>query len=208
VDLDKERTPVKASIVFEVEGRTLVLAQTDPPILQPTLLKEIAVTYLATEDGMTLRHGFPARIVEFVDCALSSGQPVKALKVERTGEPRRYNIRMFCRAAPRSRSGASINIDGTATDLLDLSLGGAKISYAKSLKLERDAMVKVSLEMSGKTHSFTGRILRTWDGASDGLNSNLTFAAIEFEAIARTIEQALSRKIREIGREAAGPSSL
>jgi hypothetical protein len=208
VDLDKERITVKGSIVYDVQGTTILLAQTDPPVLKSMLGKEIAVTYLTTEKGKTVRDGFPGKITEFVDYTLSSGTPVKALKVEPTGEPKRYNVRMFYRVSPTGRSGIAMSIHGSPVNLLDLSLGGAKISYDPSLKLHEDTMAKTSLAMNEKIYDLEARILRTWDGASEGFDHGLMFAAIEFQVVTKAFEQVLSQKIRDIEREAAGPYSL
>jgi hypothetical protein len=155
-----------------------------------------------------VRDGFPAKIKEFVDYALSSGERVKALKVEPTGPSKRYNVRMFYRVSPTGRSAISMSIHGSPVNLLDLSLGGAKISYDPSLKLRQDTMVSASLTMSERTYDLQVRILRTWDGASEGFDHDLMFAAIEFQAITKAFEQVLSQKVRDIEREAAGPYSL
>ncbi len=205
VNLDKERITVKASVVHDVNGRTIVLAQTDPPILKSTVGRDVMITYLAEKEGAPERRGFPGRIVEIFDYGLSSGNAVKALKVEVAGEPRPYNVRMFYRVAPTNRSGVSIHIRGVRVNILDLSLGGARVTHDKSLRLEQDAIVAASLEMSGKTYPVNWRVVRAWDGASEGFGRDLLFAALEFVALEHTTEYALSQKIRDIEREAAGP---
>jgi hypothetical protein len=201
VDVTRERIHVRGSIIYDVKEETAILAQTDPPILKSMLHKEVTITYLTKKNDVMVRHGFPARIVEFIDYSLNSGQQVRALMVERTGNEQPYSIRMSYRAAPTTKSELSMTIYGTVVNVLDISLGGARFSYDKSLKLEPDAIVNANIEMEGRPYSLEARILRTWYGDSEGPRHDLRFASAEFVNMSRTVEHALSRKIHEIERE-------
>ena len=201
LDVPREIIFVKSSIVYDAKEWNVILAQTDPPIVKSMLHKGIVVTYLVERNGVMVRHGFSARIVTFIDYALESGEMVNALVVERTGEERVYDIRMFYRVGPTNQSNLSMTIHGTPMNVLDLSLGGAKVSYDKSLKLQPNAVVNASMEMNGKSFAFVARILRTWDGESEGLSPNLRFASVEFTNMDNTVEHALLQKIRDIERE-------
>jgi hypothetical protein len=176
IDVPREIIFVKASTVYEVKGQTAILAQTDPPLLTSTLHKDIIVTYLVKRNEAMARYSFPARIVESIDYTLSSGELVKALVVERTGEERPYNVRMFYRVAPTGHCDVSMTIHGTPIHVLDISLGGAKVSHDTSLELESNAVVNASIEMNGRSHSFGARVLRTWEGE----DFRLRFASTEF----------------------------
>ncbi len=201
VDVTRERIHVKGSIIYDVKEGTAILAQTDPPILKSMLHKEVTITYLTKDKDVMVRHGFPARIVEFIDYNLNSGQQVRALVVERTGNEQPYSIRMSYRVAPTGRSELTMTIYGTAINILDISLGGARFTYDKSLKLEPDAIVNASIEMDGRPYGLEARILRTWYGDSEGVNHGLRFASAEFVNMSKTVEYALSRKIHEVERE-------
>ena len=176
MDVAREIIFVKASIVYEVKGQTAILAQTDPPLLASTLHKDIIVTYLVKRDEVMARYGFPARIVEFIDYTLSSGELVKALMVERTGEERPFDVRMFYRVAPTGHCDVSMTIHGTPIHVLDISLGGAKVSHDTSLELQSNAVVNASIKMNGRSYSFGARVLRTWEGE----DFRLRFASTEF----------------------------
>jgi hypothetical protein len=201
VDLTKERIFVKASTVYDVKGQTAILAQTDPPILKSMLNKEITITYLVRKNDAMVRYGFLAKIVEFIDYSLEAGKMVKALEVDGITEAQPYNIRMSYRVTPTVQDGLTMAINGTPINVLDFSLGGAKLSCDRSVKLKMDSVVSSSIEMGGRTYSVKARVIRSWDGQSEGFSQNLRFASIEFVNVDRTIEQALSQKIRDIERQ-------
>ena len=201
VDLAKERIFVKASTVYDVKGRTAILAQTDPPILNSMLNEDITITYLKRKSDAMERHGFLAKIVEFIDYSLDSGKMVKALEVEEIGEAQPYNIRMFYRVTPTAHDGLTMEIDGTPINVLDFSLGGARLSCDRSVRLKTDSVVNANIETGGRTYSVKARVIRTWDGESEGFSGNPRLASIEFVNMDRTIEQALSQKIQDIERQ-------
>ncbi len=201
VDLARERIFVKASTVYDVKGRIAILAQTDPPILKSMLNKHITITYLKRKNDAVVRHGFPAKIAEFIDYSLESGETVKALEVEGIGEAQPYNIRMFYRVSPTAQDRLTMAINGTPIHILDFSLGGAKLSCDRSVKLKTDSVVSTSIETGGRTYNVKARVIRTWDGQSEGFNQNLRFASIEFVNMDKTIEQALAQKIQDIERQ-------
>jgi hypothetical protein len=201
LDIAKERISVKSSIVHDVKGESLILAQPDPPILKSMLGKDIFVTYLVKKGDEVARNGFPARIDEFIDYGLFSGRKAKAIVATVTGETRPYNIRMFYRVTPTGRSGLSMKVYNTPVNLLDISLGGARISHDKSLKLEARTVIEVNMEANGKPYTLKARILRTWDGTDEGFGSHLRFASMEFVDMDKTTEHVLSQKIFDIERE-------
>jgi c-di-GMP-binding flagellar brake protein YcgR len=94
-----------------------------------------------------------------------------------------------------------MEIDGTPINVLAFSLGGVKLSCDRSVRLKTDSVVNASIETGGRTYSVKARVIRTWDGESEGFGQNLRLASIEFVNMDRTIEQALSQKIQDIERQ-------
>lgn len=201
-DAAGEQILVKSSMVCDVEGETAILAQTYPPIPESMLGKDITVTFLTRKNGNMVREGFSARIVEFIDRSRSPDQIFKALKVERIGEPKPYCVRMCYRVRPMNQCGLSMTIYGTKVSVIDISLGGAKISYHQSLELMPHTLVNVSLDVDGRTYVIEAHILRTWNGASVEFTDDLWFAALKFTYTDKRVEDALSQKIRDIERQA------
>ena len=202
MDVAKEQVSVKTSIVHDVKGESIILAQSEPPILKSMLHKDIFVTYLVREGNEMKRNGIPARIDDFIDYNLASGRTTKAILATTTGEVRPYNIRMFYRVSPTANSGLALKVYGAPLNVLDISLGGAKVSHEKkALRLDPRAVVQVSVEMNLRTYTLEARILRTWDGTSEGFGSHLRFASMEFVNMDKRVEHALSQKIFSIERE-------
>lgn len=201
IDEAKERIVVKGSTVYDVQEPSIILAQTDPPILKSMLHKELTVTYLVREKDDTVRHGFSAELVEFIDYRLNSGQQVKALVVKKTGPEKLCNIRMSYRVNPTGHSAITMSVLANTVNIIDISLGGVKITYGTSLVLKSDDIVQVGLEIDGRTYTSEARILRTWQGDHEGARHDLWFATAEFANMKRTVEYALSRKILDIERE-------
>ncbi|HEY3276349.1 MAG TPA: PilZ domain-containing protein [Syntrophorhabdaceae bacterium] len=202
IDLMKEIIHVKNSIVYEVNGRTVIMAQTDPPILKSMLNREFIVTYLIHEKGEAVRYGFPAVLVRFLEgYKLNSSQEVTALEVSMRVEPSPYSIRMFYRVEPTGRSNLALSVFHKQVNILDISLGGARFSHDKRFVFEPDRKVELYMTLEGKTYNLDGRILRTWEGENERFKHELGFASVEFLNMTRTLEHALSRKIREIERD-------
>jgi hypothetical protein len=201
LDVVKERIIVKGSTVHDVQEPVIILAQTQPPILKSMLRKEVIVTYLVKEKGDAVRHGFTAELVEFIDYALSSGQAAKALVVRRTGPEKPYNIRRFYRVSPSGRSSISMSIFANKVNIIDVSLGGVRISYGQPLDLKPDEIVRTDLKIDERVYALEARILTTWEEEYEGAPRDLRFACAEFVSMSRTAQHALSLKIHDIERE-------
>ena len=201
IDETTDRISAKASKVYDVDSQKIILAQTDPPILKSMLHKDIVITYMVSKNDVTARHGFRATILEFIDYGLDSNEMVKALVVRSTGDARPYSIRRFYRVIPTSRSGLSMIIRGQPVNVLDISLGGAKISHDEHINLEPDTVANVSMDMNRKTYIVKARILRVWDRISEGFKNDVRFAALEFLDIDKSVELVLAQKIRDMERE-------
>jgi hypothetical protein len=202
IDLAREIIHVKNSIVYEITGPTVILAQTDPPVLKSMLEKEVVVTYLTHEKQGPVRYGFPAKVLRFIeDYKLTSSQKVKAIELRMKAEPSPYSIRMFYRVEPTSKSNLSMSVYHKDVNVLDISLGGAKFSYDKHPVFEVGRIVQLHISIDGKAHTVEGRIQRVWEGDNERFKQELGFASVEFLNMGRTMEHALSRKIREIERE-------
>ncbi len=202
VDAAHEIIHVRNSLIYDVSDLTIILAQTDPPIHRSMLGKEVIVTYLVKEQEGAVRYGFPVRIHDIVDnYRLASAQATKAVLGIRTGDPAPYSIRMFFRVEPTSTSGIEMSIYEKKVNVLDISLGGAKISYRRNLRLEEGAVVEVNFDIDDKAYNIHATVLRIWEGDNERLRRELEFASIKFEDVSKRLELVLSRKIRVIERE-------
>jgi hypothetical protein len=208
IDPANDKIRVGSSLVYDARGSTIILAQTDPPVPKSMLGGQVIVTYLVKEKGDLVRHGFPARVCEFVDYDLNSGQFAKAIAVEKTGEPSPYSIRMFYRVTPSEKNRLTMSILGKRVNIVDISLGGARINYSKPVALHPDTVFPVRLEIDGRFYDLDARVLRVWFVEGHTVGRLHHFASIEFAEIDKNLETALSRKIHDIERLAIAEEGL
>ncbi|HME44234.1 MAG TPA: PilZ domain-containing protein [Syntrophorhabdales bacterium] len=204
VETDKKRERINArnSVIYAVNGETLILAQTEPSITSSLLNKEIAVTYLLTKSGRHLRYGFSALVTQLIDqYELMPDQYVRAIAVCKCSESKPYEIRMCYRVGPSSKSGLDASILGRKVNIVDISLGGIKFSYGEGLRLETDKVIEVRLEIAGEIYPVQAKIVRTWRTEQERFRTELRFAGAEFLNVNGKMEHELSRKILDIERE-------
>jgi hypothetical protein len=206
VDPQTELINARNSTVYNVDGERLVLAQTEPAIGNSMLHKGITVTYLVKGRSGLLRYGFSAVVTGFIDYhELKSTREVQALSVWKRANPTPYNIRRCYRVEPTGRSGLDMSIHAKKVNILDISLGGVRFTYATdSLELYPASVVEVRFDIGGIICKTDATILRTWNEEDEGLRRGLSFAAAEFLNVTRIFERELSHKIREIERHDIG----
>ncbi len=199
VDIWQETITVRSSTVFDATGERIVIAQTEPPLTRPG--QEIVITYLIRENERSVRHGFPAQLVDSIDYFLSSGERVKALLLEKKGEPRPYSTRMFFRITPTPGSHLDMFIRGQKVTIVDISLRGARLSHERDFGLQTGETVTVSLDIGQRSYKFEARITRTWESADILLRRERTFASIEFLNLSAVAQRVLLHRLQQIERE-------
>jgi hypothetical protein len=201
IDSVKERIHVHDAVIYDIKGPTITISQTDPPLLRSLVGKEIDITYLVTEKDDRVRYGFPAEMKEFIDdYPYNPTHKVEAIVVVKKGQADSYNLRMFYRVEPTSRSGLAIAIEGKPINALDVSVGGARLSYSED-SLQLHSSPRTTILIDSTAYPVEVKVLRTWEREIEGLGRKLRFAAIQFLNMNVDLEDALSRKIREIEME-------
>jgi hypothetical protein len=187
---------VMDSMVYEVSGETLVLAQTAPPIDSGVCSGKITVTYLAEEENGPARYGFPAVITTHIeDYQAAAGRQVQALLVTRNGDPASYSMRTCYRVEPTSTSRLDLYVHDEKAAIADISLGGVRFGYDRSIPLEAGAPVKLRFDMAGEGYTIDATVLRTSYG-----KGRTRFAVAQFTRVTGRFEQALARRIYAIER--------
>jgi len=201
IDYRKEVVETKNSIVHDVLGEKIVIAQTDPPISRTYIDKEVYVTYLYKEGGKPTRYGFPARIIEFVkEYELTAQQKTQAVVLHRKGLREQYNLRMFYRLEPPSNCGIDIFVNGTRVSILDISIGGASFSHNKIYPFKTNQEASVILVIGERASQITSKVVRIWSPDDDRMKKSLEFVSIQFLDMNGHIKNELGRKIRDVER--------
>lgn len=202
IDHLREIVDVKNSTIHDVEGKRMIVAQTDPPISRTNLDKEMFVTFMEKGPAGPSRYGFFARIVDFVkDYELKSSQKVQAIIMKKTGEVEEYNLRMFYRLEPPSDCGIVISMEGRKVNLIDISIGGAKFSHEKIHPFQPNETVKMMIEVAGNKTGIEAMVLRVWEPENEKIRKTIAFASVQFIEIDAQLKNTLARKIRDIERD-------
>jgi hypothetical protein len=202
IDHIRETTDVRNSTVFDVTEKKLIIAQTRPPISKNEVGKAAIVTYLAKKEEKSPRYGFNATVLEVIDkFELSAGNFARAIALSRKSSPTEYNLRSFFRLGPPSYAGLEMHVRRKPVIVLDISLGGVKISHNRSLEFEEGKTVTISLSIDGQVFELKAVVLRTWAPIETRLVKTLEFVALGFMDTTMQFKNILGRKIVEIQRE-------
>lgn len=201
IDFKNDLIDVRGSIIYDVLGKRIIMANTEPPFRKRNIGRKVTVTYLLKETEGPLRYGFDGKVVDIVeDYELASFKTVSALVIERLNNPNRSNVRMFFRVGPREDSGICLSIKGEKMNIIDISIGGAKITHFGDKSLKYGEKVKGILSLDGEDFDIEAKILRVWQPDRFQKVAILEFATMQFLNIENKVKNILSRKIREIER--------
>lgn len=201
IDYRKEVIESRNSIVHDVTGDKIIIAQTDPPISRTNIDKEIYVTYLDKEGEKPARYGFPARIIEFVkEYELAARQKTQAVVLLRKGLGEQYNLRMFYRLEPPSNCGIDIFVNGSKVNILDISIGGASFSHNKVYPFKTNENASVIIIIGERASQIMSRVVRVWQPDNERMKKSLEFVSIQFLNMNGHTKNELGRKIRDVER--------
>ncbi len=204
LDTLREKADVRGSIVYDVEeGGKIFLSQTIPAMTETQLGKEMAITFLlGGPDGPT-RFGTAASVAQIIpDYPLTAKSTVPAVLM--LARPRqdlkKYDLRMFHRVSPDSRSGIRFSLNNRPAPIINLSIGGVCVTHPEDSSMEAGKVVPAQLEIDGKVFPVNARILRTWS-TPDLRKNKLEYISAEFVDMEMQLNSALGGKILEIERE-------
>jgi hypothetical protein len=199
-DSTEKKTHAVSSTLHQVMGTTMIIGQTDPPLPVSMLNREVTVTFLSTKGSRTDRYGFCAVIKEFIHhYRTSAAGRIEAISMVQRTEPFIHNFRMFYRVRPTSRSGLRVTIEGHEVNVINISLGGVKVSYYAPLTFLAGTIVNLSLDISGKAFPLEAKIITA--STDTGTDRGLSFASAQFLNVGEILEDVLAKKIRDIERE-------
>jgi len=202
IDHIKETNDVRNSIIFDIIENKLIIAQTEPPILKSRINKIIVLTYIVKENRDVVRYGFNANIVDLInDYSLSADNKTQAVVLLKKSNPVQYNLRFFFRIEPLSYNGIDIVIYRKSVNILDISIGGAKISHDRELKLQAGKIVDIRLYIDNAFFDLSACVIRTWGHKEEKMVKSIEFASLEFINTSFQLKNILGKKIFSIQRE-------
>ncbi len=202
-DETKNQIPSLQSIIYDTKDRRLILSQTTPPITDAGVGKKLLVTFIDKNDGTSPRYGFWAKLTElWTDYEISSSQRVPALILQRETGLETYNLRMSYRIRPLMDRGLTIYLQGKPIDIIDISVGGVRISSKIDHALKSQDIIKLTISIDDRKFDVESQVIRVWSSQiASGVSENRHFASIQFRNQQAARESLLGRKILLLERE-------
>ncbi len=198
---EKISIDMRGSIIYDVQDKELIVGQTDPQITKNRIGHIVVVTFLAKERHRKTRYKFSARIEELIkNYKLSSSETTNAIKLIRTSEPEEHNMRMSYRIELPSNSGIEIFINQKKVNVIDISLGGVKISHNNVGEFDLGSMIKITLIIDSMAFDVETIVKRKWLPQDNRFYGTLEFLSLEFIAMSVKLQNVLARKILDIQR--------
>lgn len=191
----------RGSIIYDIIDSEVIISQTEPPISESRLDQIAIITFITREKGHRQRYMFRVKIVGFLKrYRLSSTETVHAIKLLRISKPEPYNMRMSYRVELPDDSGIEMFIYGVKVSIIDISLGGARVSHNKTYSFDVGGIIKVTFIIDREMYEIDALIVRKWLPQDKRFHDTLEFMALEFPSIGVKLQNILSRKILEIQR--------
>lgn len=202
IDYSREILETRNTLVHDVLGDKIIIAQTNPPIAKTLLQRDIFMSYLVHENEETMRYGLPAKIIDFIDdYSLTSEQTARAVVLHKLADKEEYNLRMFYRLEPPGNCGLDILIRDGKVSIIDISIGGASFSYQRPHALRANDALRITLVIGEMAYEVDCKVLRVWEPDDSKLKRTIGFASIQFLDMIGSMKNHLARKIRDVERE-------
>ncbi len=200
-DETKSQISPLQTIIYSIAERRMILAQTTPPIAPERRGKRLLVTFLETNEGVSIRYGFWAKLKEVTDHEIVRFQPVPVLMIERETEPKKCNLRMNFRIKPMLNRGLTAFFQGAPVTVVDISVGGLRMSAKTPFPFNVLDIIVVTIGVDGKKFDVEGRVIRAWSPPPTGAGGHQHYASIQFLNNQEARESLLSKKIILLERE-------
>ena len=200
-DESEQRRPCPQTMICSVEEKRILLSQPTPPIADAWRGKRLLVTFLETDEGISLRYAFWGRVKGFKDYELTPSQRIPVLVIERETEPKKYNLRENFRIKPLLNKGLTFFFQGLSFTIVDISVGGVRISTNKDFPFKVHDRIKVTIGVDDTKFDVEGRVVKAWSARMAGGVGHQSCASIQFLDNQAARESLLSRKIILLERE-------
>jgi hypothetical protein len=201
-----EVSDIRTSTIYDILGKKIIIAQTEPRLTSSRLNKGIMISFLSEGKGLSHRYGFQAKIINFIeDYQLVSSEIEPAILIEQISLPKPYNLRMYYRMCLPLDAGFQISLNGQPGGIIDISLGGALVGM--TIDQEQESMFeigqtfKIALTIDGQTYDLEVQIKRVVFPDKTNRSQKMRMLACEFHKRTREFEQALERKLLYLQRE-------
>ncbi|HOP84944.1 MAG TPA: PilZ domain-containing protein [Syntrophorhabdaceae bacterium] len=198
---NEDVSDIRGSIIYDVIDKEIIIAQTEPEITEDKLGEHIIVTFLVKEKTGKTRFRILAQIKEFIKTyKLTSQGKTHAIRLIKVTNPEIYNLRGFYRVELPHRTDIELYIFNNKVNLIDISLGGAKVSHNGDFDFKAGDIIKIILLIDKKPYELDAQVLRTWYPSDYRFHQALQYMALEFLGMTMKVQNIFSRKLIEIQR--------
>jgi len=194
-------TRVMKSMIYDIEGKRIIVSQTSPPLLRSHIGRRMQLSILTKIKTRPARFATTVMIVGMVnEYVMSSTLTTPAIILEQLSELKEVNLRMFYRVKPVAGEEITILFGPEKLNLIDLSLGGAKLSHPSSSLAQRGEDVDLIFVFSEDRFEVKAKVVRSWTHMDTSTN-RIQFYSVQFEPDQRDFEYFLGKKILMMERQ-------
>ena len=191
------------TIIYDVIGKRIIIAQTTPPLLRSNLDERVRVSFILKLKGIKdARLAFSATIIEFIPgYEMSSHQTVPAIVLEQKTELEEIDRRMFFRIPPPLNSDITIMVRNERVGIIDISLGGAKIIHSTRYEPQLHEEIEMTIIMQRRRFNVKAKAIRTEQRFNPVKAKKVQITSVQFAADDRELSHALARMIMMMERQ-------
>jgi hypothetical protein len=201
-ELMKNSAHYMKAVIYDFSDDFVIISQTSPALNSHFLNRRLLLTFLMKTENRLLRLGFPGKLLEIIsDYEIASGNRLEALRVKKYADPEPVDFRMYFRVKPSSQSDLCLFLQNEKVSLLDISIGGAKFSYAKGHAFQPSDKVNFRLLIGNSVFHLEGQVRHVEGPLPGATNKNIQYVSVEFQYEDKKAEAVLGRAIIDIERE-------
>lgn len=203
-DWINERADIRRAVVYDIEGNTIILSQTNPPLGTRFLRKPMKITFLDKGKNGPVRFGLEASFAKILrDYKLYSTRAVRAvvMTAQNISEINpNYDLRMFFRVKPDADCGIRVLINKREVTIIDFSVGGLCFSHAFDHYSKVGQIVTVDFYIDGEwQEDLSAKIIRKFSNPN-AKRDDIEYTAVQFMSPDKKLGHLLNKEALEIQR--------
>lgn len=193
---------VRGSMVHDVANNEIIVGQTEPPITEKRLGEKVAITFIIKRNTGKTRYKLTAKIEELIKSyRLSSQEKIPAIRMVNVSNPEIYNMRTSYRVELPNRKDLTMFIYNHRVNLIDISLGGARITHSLDLNFKTNDILRVTIMIDKRPYEVDAQVVRMWYPHDYRFRETIQFVALKFLGMTMKMQDILARKLIEIQRD-------
>ena len=194
---------VRKTIVYDIVGKKIILAQTSPPLLRSHLGERVRISFAIKKKSIknTLL-AFSAEIKEYIPkYEMNSYQTVPAVVLHQITGLKEIERRMFYRITPPPNHDLEVILGNEKMNVIDISLGGAKLSHSIERILEPYEKIQLTFHFNRRRYTIDAKVIREEQKTSPITKKKTQTVFIQFETNDREFERLITLKIMTLERQ-------